>query len=48
MNGNYTIKITREAQKDRDKVKAVPKLKRKADELLDIIKNNPFFMSLTK
>lgn len=42
MSGNYRIVITKDAQKDKEKVKAVPALRRRAEELLEILRENPF------
>ena len=42
MNGKYRIVITRDAQRDKEKVKTVPALKNKVDKLLTILKENPW------
>lgn len=42
MHGEYRIVITKSAQKDKEKVKAFPALRRKAEELLEILRENPF------
>ena len=42
LNGNYQIVITKEAQKDKEKVKRVPALRRRAEELLEILREDPF------
>lgn len=38
----YQIVITRSAQKDKEKIKAIPALKRNVDVLLGILRKNPF------
>lgn len=42
LSGKYRIVITKTAQKDKEKVKNIPALKRRADELLQILRENPF------
>ena len=42
MHGKYQIVITKSAQKDKEKVRAIPALKRKTEELLEILRENPF------
>ncbi len=41
-SGNYSIVITRDAQKDKEKIKAVPALKNSVDSLLYILRQNPY------
>lgn len=38
----YTLKILKGAQKDKEKIKQIPALKRNVEELLQIICVNPF------
>lgn len=42
MSGKYRIVITKSAQKDKEKIKQQPVLKKKVNNLLEIIKNNPY------
>lgn len=42
MSGKYRIVITKSAQKDKEKIKQQPALKKKVNNLLDIIKDNPY------
>ena len=42
LNGNYKIVITKGAQKDKEKIKAIPALKNNVDGLLEILRTNPF------
>lgn len=42
MNGNYKIVITKSAQKDKEKIKSFPSLKNNVDNLLEILRNDPF------
>lgn len=42
MNGNYRLVITKEAQKDKEKVSRVPALRKRAEELLAILRTDPF------
>ena len=42
MNGDYKIVITKAAQKDKEKIKQYPALVRNVQNLLDVIKVNPF------
>ena len=42
MNGKYKIVITKNAQKDKEKVKNIPNLKRNVENLLNLIKENPY------
>lgn len=42
MSGKYRIVILKSAQKDKEKVKAVPALKAKVDSLLEVISENPY------
>ena len=42
MNGEYRIVITKSAQKDKEKIKALPALKNNVDILLAVLRNNPF------
>ena len=39
---NYRIVIIKSAQKDKDKIKSVPALKRNVEKLLEILKKNPY------
>ena len=42
MNGDYKIVITKAAQRDKEKIKQYPALVRNVQNLLDVIKVNPF------
>jgi len=42
LNGKYKIVITKNAQKDKEKVKNIPNLKRNVENLLNLIKENPY------
>lgn len=42
MSGRYRIVITKSAQKDKEKIKQQPALKKKVNNLLEIIKDNPY------
>ena len=43
LSGNsYRIVITRSAQKDKEKIKAIPALKGNVDRLLKILRKNPY------
>lgn len=42
LSGNYKIVITKGAQKDKEKIKAIPALKNNVDGLLEILRTNPF------
>ena len=39
---NYRIVIIKSAQKDKNKIKSVPALKRNVEKLLEILKKNPY------
>ena len=40
--GRYRIVIIKSALKDKEKVKAIPSLRRNTEKLLEVIKENPF------
>ena len=42
MNGEYTIKISGSAQKDKEKIKQYPAMREKVDSLLAILRVNPW------
>lgn len=42
MSGNYALKITKSAQKDKEKIKQYPALKRNVQNLLDLLVINPY------
>ena len=42
MSGKYALRILKGAQKDKEKIKQVPALRRNVEELLQIIQNNPY------
>lgn len=42
LNGEYSIKITKAAQKDKEKIKQYPALKRNVQNLIELLKINPF------
>ncbi len=42
MNGNYKVVITKAAQKDKEKIKQYPAMVRNVQNLIDVIKDNPF------
>lgn len=39
---NYRIVIIKSAQKDKEKIKSIPALKRNVEKLLEVLKNNPY------
>ncbi len=42
MVDGYQIKLHKKAIKDKDKIKAIPALRRNAEELITILKEDPF------
>ena len=42
MNGEYTIKISGSAQKDKEKIKQYPALRERVDSLLAVLRVNPW------
>lgn len=42
MSGNYKLMITKSAQKDKERIKQYPALKRTVQNLLELISENPF------
>lgn len=42
MNGKYKILITKTANKDKEKIKQQPALRKKVENLLEVIKDNPY------
>lgn len=42
MNGKYKLMITKAAQRDKEKIKQYPALKRNVQNLLELISDNPF------
>ena len=42
MNGNYKVVIIKAAQKDKEKIKQYPAMVRNVQNLIDVIKDNPF------
>ena len=42
LNGNYKIVITKAAQKDKEKIKRIPALRRNAENLIELLKTDPF------
>lgn len=42
MPGEYAIRILKGAQKDKEKVKAIPAMRRNVEELLEILRVNPY------
>lgn len=42
MSGNYKIMITKAAQKDKEKTKQYPALKKNVSNLLELISENPY------
>ena len=42
MSGNYRIVITKAAQKDKEKIKQLPALRRNVENLIELLKNNPY------
>lgn len=42
MSGKYSLKILKGAQKDKEKIKQVPALRRNAEELFIILQENPY------
>lgn len=44
LNGNYKILITKQAQRDKEKIKSISSLKRNVDNLIEILKEDPYKM----
>ena len=42
MTGKYKIVITKAAQRDKEKIRAIPTLKKRVDEFLNILRENPY------
>lgn len=42
LSGNYKILITRDVKKDKEKIKNIPSLKRNVDNLINVIKDDPY------
>lgn len=42
LSGDYRIVITKSAQKDKEKIKQYPALKRHSENLIQLLKTNPF------
>lgn len=42
LNGKYKILITKTANKDKEKIKQYPALQKKVQNLLEVIKDNPY------
>ncbi len=42
LSGKYRLKITKAAQKDKDKIKQYPALQKNVSNLLELVQNNPF------
>ncbi len=42
LNGEYRIVITKAADKDKDKIKQYPALRRNAENLIELLRNDPF------
>ena len=42
MSGKYALRILKGAQKDKEKIKQVPALRRNVEELLMILQENPY------
>lgn len=42
MNGEYRIVIVKAAQKDKEKIKQYPALRQKVDNLLALLRQNPY------
>ena len=42
MSGKYALRILKGAQKDKEKIKQVPALRRNVEELLAILQENPY------
>lgn len=42
MSGNYKLMITKSAQKDKERIKQYPALKRTVQNLFELISENPF------
>ena len=42
LNGEYRIIITKAAQRDKERGREIPTLKKRVDELLSILRVNPF------
>ncbi|MDY3903016.1 Txe/YoeB family addiction module toxin [Peptoniphilus sp.] len=42
MSGNYKILITKDAKKDKEKIKSIPSLKKNVENLINVIKDDPY------
>lgn len=42
MHGEYRIKISSSAQKDKEKIMQYPAMKKRVDQLLDVLRDNPY------
>lgn len=42
MSGEYRIVILKSAQKDKEKIGQIPALRKKADDLIGILRKNPY------
>lgn len=42
MNGNYRVVITKAAQKDKEKIKQYPALHRNVENLIELLKTDPY------
>ncbi len=42
MNGNYRVVITKAAQKDKEKIKQYPALRRNVENLIELLKTDPY------
>lgn len=42
LSGNYKILITKDAKKDKEKIKSIPSLKKNVENLINVIKDDPY------
>ncbi|MGF0094990.1 Txe/YoeB family addiction module toxin [Peptoniphilus sp. SGI.035] len=42
MSGNYKILITKDAKKDKEKIESIPSLKKNVENLINVIKDDPY------
>jgi len=42
LNGNYSVVITKAAQKDKEKIKQYPALRQNVENLIELLKTDPY------
>lgn len=42
LSGNYKILITKDAKKDKEKIESIPSLKKNVENLINVIKDDPY------